>query len=257
MATGMGAGFASGLFGVGGGTIIVPILIIYFSTVGIVDSVLVHCAVATSLAAITIGILSSALSHYRHQGLSWTHFFLLAPGMAVGVVIGAVMVGYSPALLLRIMVATLLLLVGLKMLFNWQPKHNKTSDADIGSMFAAGTAVGFISAFTGVGGGGLTVPFLDWRGVPIHRAVGVSAMCGVIISGVGTLMYIQAPVDALHDIDGYLGYVNVPAAILIGLTAALFAPLGAKLAHAMHERRLSIIFSVFLISGSLVTLLSY
>lgn len=251
------AGLAAGMFGVGGGTIIVPALIFGFSVQGMSADVLVHTAVGTSLAAIVAGIASSAYAHWRRGAMSLPLFYVLAPGMLLGVVCGGVLASYVSGEVLRVAVALLLGMVGLKMLFDWQPaQRNKVYG--VGGMFTAGSTVGVVCAFTGVGGGGMTVPFLHWYGVRMHQAVATSAACGIVISFAGALSYMWSGWH-IKSVDGafYLGYVNLAAAMCIAVFSMLFAPLGVNIVHRVSERKLRIGFAWFLICGSVFTVIKW
>lgn len=254
------AGLAAGMFGVGGGTIIVPALIISFAAHGVPTEIVVHAAVGTSLAAIVFGLGSSAYAHWRRDLVSWSLFSSLAPGMLLGVLGGSVLAAFVPGSALRVAVAVLLFLVGLRMLSNWQPSGHRRAYGRTGNFVVANT-IGVVCAFTGVGGGGMTVPFLNWCGVRMLRAIATSAACGVVISIAGALGYVWSGRVwsgwSVHDGSDwlYLGYVNVPAAVCIAFCSAVAAPVGAGVVRRIDERSLRIGFGCFLIFGSMITVL--
>lgn len=253
------AGLCAGIFGVGGGTIIVPVLIFAFSVQDVPRELVVHAAVGTSLAAITAGLISSAYSHWKRAALSWTLFARLAPGMLVGVVGGSVLAAHVSGEVLRIAVSLLLFTIGLKMIFNWQPAQRTTLYGK-SVMLSAGGVIGTVCAFTGVGGGGMTVPFLYSCGVRIHRAIATSAACGVVISCAGALSYIWAGqhTTIMESTRGFsFGFVNESAALSIAVLSMLFAPLGASIAHSANDRKLQIAFSWFLMIGAVLTALRW
>ena len=160
-ATGLAAGISSGLFGIGGGVVIVPVLIFSFLAQGFSAEVLSHMAVGSSLAAIVFSMLGSALSHRRRGNLNTSLFFQLVPGMVIGVCMGGLLAGRLPGLLLLLVLAVVLSILGLRMLLQWHPvtRHSLPGRAP---MFLAGGAIGAASAMCGIGGGAFTVSF--WTG---------------------------------------------------------------------------------------------
>jgi len=110
----------------------------------------------------------------------------------------------------------------------------------------AGVGIGAVSAVVGIGGGSMTVPLLIWRGVDAVRAVGTSSACGVAIALASAVGYgLQAPALALPA--GSVGYVFVPAALMIALASVSMAPLGVRLAHWLSGVALKRVFAVFLL----------
>ena len=251
------AGLCAGMFGVGGGTIIVPALIFGFGVQGVHSDTIVHTAVGTSLAAIMVGLVSSAYAHWKRGALSWFLFARLAPGMLLGVLGGGLLASSMSGEILRMAVVLLLFTIGLKMLFDWQPKQSDGYYKD-GTMFAAGGVIGCVCAFTGVGGGGMAVPLLNSCGVRMHQAIATSAACGVVISCAGTLVYVWSGIaDNVSAGIFNLGYIDLTAVLCIALLSMVFAPWGAAIAHKMHERKLRIAFAWLLITGSMLTLVKW
>ena len=247
--TGILAGLAAGLFGVGGGVVIVPVLLFAFTAHGIDPIAVTHLALGTSLAAIFPGMLSAAISHHRHRQLLAELFVKLSIGLVPGVIVGGFVAAFLPGVLLRIAVAALLTLVAIKMILNWQPKPvgrlTKTW-----MLAGAGSTIGGISAITGVGGGGLMVPFLIWRTVPIHKAIATSAACGSLIALFGASSYIAA---GLHHplLPTYAtGFVYWPAVLCITLFSIFSAPIGARLAQISSAQLLRLGFAGLMLIAS-------
>jgi uncharacterized membrane protein YfcA len=247
------AGLFAGMFGVGGGSVIVPVLIFGFTVNGLPEALLVHTAVGTSLAAIMVGLVSSAYSHWRRDALSWFWFVRLAPGMFVGVLLGGTMAGQVSGSALRMAVVLLLFLLGLKMLFNWQPNVRRQRHKT-GTVLATGGIIGGICAFTGIGGGGLSVPFMNSCGVHMRQAIATSAACGVVVSMMGALSYIFLGWAQDVDVGVWgLGYVDLMAVLCIGLLSIVIAPIGVGIAHRLDERKLRIAFAWLLLTASALT----
>ena len=193
------AGFAAGLFGVGGGTIIVPLLFIVFTQMGYSPDVIMHLALGTSLATIIVTSISSLMAHNKKGSVMWPVFKNLAPGMALGCFFGAGVAGLISGIHLQIIVGIFLLWVAYRMFAKAknQTASSTSNTADQDTQFneialpstpkqlAAGGVIGIASAIFGIGGGSLTVPYLTRYGVVMQKAVGTSAACGLPIAIAG------------------------------------------------------------------------
>ena len=247
LALGALAGTLAGLFGIGGGLVIVPVLIFSFGLQGISADVAAHLAVGTSLATIVFTSISSIRSHHQRGAVRWE---LFRP-MAVGIVIGAALGAWTASLLsgpaLELIIGIFVILVGLKMLFDITPKTERPVPGDTG-LAGAGGVIGWASAIFGIGGGTLTVPFLSWRSVAMQQAVATSAACGlpIAIAGAMTNMWTgwgQAELPAYA-----LGFVYLPALIGIVATSVFFARFGAMLAHRLDAKLLKRLFAILLLA---------
>ncbi|MGQ0587025.1 MAG: sulfite exporter TauE/SafE family protein, partial [Gammaproteobacteria bacterium] len=220
-ATGVAAGLLAGLFGVGGGLIMVPALALVLSWQGIGPAVVMQVAVATSLAVISATSVSSMLAHHRRQGVLWPVFLRFAPGLALGAVAGAFVAHALPGAVLQRIVGVGAILVALHMFLDGKkgdaslsPPAASEAGKSLASPFllvSAGGFIGLLSALIGIGGGSLTVPFLSWRGVPIQQAVGTSAACGVPIAWAGAAGFVVAGWAVAGLPPFSLGYVALPA----------------------------------------------
>lgn len=250
--TGAFSGFAAGLFGVGGGLIIVPVLYYIFSTQGYEPQHLMHMAVATSLATIVFTSISSTLAHHKKRAVLWPTVFILGPGIIIGSWFGGIFASSLENRILTIVFAVFELVVAIHLLLQKQPTRHQTnikkSTATTGGMI-----IGFISAIVGIAGGTMTVPFLHWFNVSMHKAVATSAACGFPIALFGALSYIYAGWGKELSSAPSIGYLQLYALIMIATSSFVFAPLGARLAHAITEKtlRLSFSFILFLLSISM------
>lgn len=255
LALGALAGTVAGLFGIGGGLIIVPVLMFSFGLQGINPDIIPHLAVGTSLATIVFTSISSIRSHNRHGAV---RLDLFRP-MAVGIVFGAVLGAWTASLLsgraLELVIGIFVVLVGLKMLFQVDPKPGRDLPGRVG-LGLAGGGIGWASAIFGIGGGTLTVPYLSWCNVRMQQAVGTSAACGLPIAVAGALGNVwtgwQNP--ALPKLSA--GFVYLPALVGIILASVFFARIGANLAHRLNPRVLKRTFSIMLLLVGLRFLLS-
>jgi uncharacterized membrane protein YfcA len=251
LATGTVAGVLAGLFGIGGGIVIVPVLETTLGFIGVDPAIRMHVAVGTSLATIIPTSISSARAHHMRRSVDveivrrWAVFVLL------GALLGAWIASKVHSDVLATVFATLALLVALKMLF-MPESRNLTEEVPRGPLVPAiPTAIGCFSSMMGIGGGTFSVMTLTLFNEPIHRAVGTAALFGLVISLPGMLGFVAAGWGDPRIPVGSLGYVNLIGFACIAPATVLAAPLGAKIAHAFSARRLNMLFGAFLIIASI------
>lgn len=256
--TGVLAGLASGLLGIGGGIIIVPVLYFIFSAQIVgqnqFSEYVMHMALATSLATIIITSLSSAYAHHKNQVVLWPIVFQLSPGILIGAWVGGIIASHLETAPLKYAFGFFELFVGLHLFLNHQPKQHSSSINTIKSALGGGI-IGTVSSIVGIGGGTLTVPFLNWHRINIKNAVATSAACGFPIAIAGTASYIYQGWEIPGLPSPSLGFVNLTAFAFIIITSFLMAPVGARLAHRIPENMLRKVFAVFLLLISLKMIL--
>ena len=236
-ATGVAAGLLAGLFGVGGGLIMVPALAFVLPWQGVGPDVVMQVSIGTSLAVISATSVSSMLAHHRQQGVLWDVFLRFAPGLAAGALAGAFVAHALPGLVLQRIVGGGAILVAIQMFLDRKPVSDRGVPGFAG-LFSAGGIIGLLSALIGIGGGSMTVPFLSWRGVPIQQAVGTSAACGVPIAWAGAAGFVVAGWSAAGLPAFSAGYVALPAFAAIAVASVVTAPIGARLAHSLPPKQL-------------------
>jgi uncharacterized protein len=245
-ATGLVAGFAAGLLGVGGGIVTVPVLEYALRFAGVPEEYRMHVAVATSLAAIIPTSISSARTHHARGALDGNLARRWALPILMGALLGSLLASHAPLTVLAAVFGSVALLIAVKMVLPLD--HLRIAQQVPPGAGGAGiaAAIGGISAVMGIGGGTLTVPTLSLCGYPIHRAVGTAAFFGIFISVPGTIAFLFAhpPVDLPW---ATVGYVSLIGLALIAPGSMLMAPLGARAAHALSRRRLSQAFGAFLL----------
>jgi uncharacterized membrane protein YfcA len=240
------AGLLSGLFGIGGGLLIVPVLVFCFEAMHFSADIIMQLAIGTSLATIVVTSFSSARSHHQHGNVDWRIFALLAPGIAIGVWLGVQTATRLPAEHLQLVFGCFALIVSAQMAFALKPKPSRELPAKP-LVAVAGSGIGYLSALFGIGGGTLTVPYLSWCNVRMQRAVGISAACGLPIALVGAVSNIAAGWHRQGLPEDSLGFVYWPAFLGIVLTSAVFAGFGAKLAQRLPAEKLKRGFALFLL----------
>lgn len=252
LVTGAFAGLAAGLFGVGGGLIIVPVLFYIFSIQGYEQQHLMHMAVATSLASIVFTSTSSTLAHHKKHAVLWPVVFILTPGIIIGAWFGGIFASALDTKILTSIFAIFELFVAANLLLQKQPEQHQTNIKTIAAT-TGGTLIGFVSAIVGVGGGTMTVPFLHWFNISMHKAVATSAACGFPIALIATLSYVYSGWGFQPANTATLGYIQLYALIVIATSSFIFAPLGAKLAHSFSEKKLrySFAFALLLLSATM------
>ncbi|GAA0789980.1 sulfite exporter TauE/SafE family protein [Marinobacterium sediminicola] len=241
------AGVVAGLFGIGGGLLIVPVLVFSFQLQGMDPAVLTHMAVATSLATIVVTSISSVRAHQRHGAVRWELFRPLAVGILVGAILGVNTAVQLSGGALQIALGLFVLVVAVQMAFNLKPGAGDQKPGK-GELGVSGGVIGWASSIFGIGGGTLTVPYLSWRRVSMQQAVATSAACGLPIALMGAMTNIWVGWDKESLPDWSLGYVYLPAFAGIVMTSSLTAPLGAKLAHSLPQAVLKKVFAVFLVA---------
>ncbi len=246
LAVGAVAGFIAGLFGVGGGLIIVPVLVYVFTSQGLDSASLVHLAVGTSLATIVFTSVSSVRAHHQRGAVLWPVFLRLSPGIVIGAMLGAIIADWMSSLVLRRFFAVFEWLVALQLLAGFKPKPHRTLPGN-GGLFAVGNVIGSVSSIVGIGGGTLTVPFLVWSNVNMRQAVATSSACGLPIAIAGAVGFVVTGWNEAGLPAWSSGFLYWPAFAGIVTASVLFAPLGARVAHWLEPERLKRVFGVFLL----------
>lgn len=252
---GLFAGFMAGLLGIGGGGIMVPMLTTIFLAQGISADYAVHLALGTSMAAIVMTSISSMRAHHARGGVIWPVVKAMAPGVIIGTFAATFLAAKISAQHLAIFFAVFMGYVALNMLRPKKTNQSAGKDASKAELATVGTGIGAISALVSIGGGSLTVPYLNWRNIDLKFAIGTSAAVGLPISAAGAFGYLLNSQPGL-DVPYAVGLVYLPGVILMSAASFLTAPLGAKLAHKLPVAVLKKVFAFLLIALSLKMLWS-
>ncbi len=241
-------GLLAGVFGVGGGAVIVPILYEVFRVIGVPDDVRMPLCVGTSLAVIIPTSIRSFQAHRAKGMVDMSILKVWAAPVVLGVIVGSYIARYAPADLFKIIFVVVAVFSALRLLFasdRWQLGTQMPGKV---LMNIYGGIIGVLSALMGIGGGQLSSLFMTFYGRPIHQAVATSSGLGVIISIPGALGYIYAgwpKMDILPPLS--LGYVSFIGFLLFIPTSIWTAPIGARLAHRLSKRKLEVVFGIFLL----------
>lgn len=238
-------GFLAGLLGIGGGMLMVPVMTLLFSVKGVPSEHIVKMAVATSLATICFTSLASVRAHHLHGAVRWNIVKLLAPGILLGSYLGSWLATLLPSRTLALFFALFVAFSATQMLLGKKPAATRQLPR-AGGMFAAGSGIGALSGMVGAGGGFIAVPFMTWCNVGIHNAVATSAALGFPIAIAGTLSYVINGLGIANLPPGSLGYMYLPALVVISIASVLMAPVGARTAHRLDVRHLRRAFALLL-----------
>jgi uncharacterized membrane protein YfcA len=235
---GLLAGLMAGALGLGGGIVIVPCLVFFLQSTHIIpEFMIMHVAVATSMAVILCTALATLRTHTQLGEILWPVFYKLWPGIALGACVGAVASLFISAEPLRLLFTLFLILIAVKM---WLDLHRTIKPRLIPSWLnhILSFFIGSISALLGIGGGVLLVPFLTYAGIPIRKIAPIANLCGFIIALVGVVLFIIMGLDPMESIKYTWGYVYWPAVLGIAIPGSLIAPFGAKLNYIVPTRYL-------------------
>lgn len=250
-------GLLAGMFGIGGGSVIVPVLYEVFQFLNVSDEVRMQLCIGTSIAIILPTTIRSFLTH-RAMGLVIPRVIRLwALPAVIGVACGAAIAAFAPATVFKIAFVLIAGFIATKFLFAGDRWNLGADLPGTVPMMFYGFGIGLAGALMGVSGGSLSNIVLTLYGKPIHNAVATSAGLGVPITIVGTLGYILAGLPHQALLPPFsLGFVSLIGLVVMAPVSSLTAPYGARLAHRLTRRTLEIVFSTFLLLVSVRFLVS-
>ena len=239
-------GFFAGLFGIGGGLVMVPVLSFLFSAQDFPSDRIMHLALGTSMAAIIFTSLSSLRVHHINRAVNWNIVRLFTPGIIFGTFCGAALVNSLSGRCLSIFIILFIYYAATKMWVNSATSPSRNLPGKAG-MFAAGWIIGGMSSLVAIGGGILTVPFLSACNVRLQHAIGTAAAVGFPIAIVGTASYIVIGVVQFQELPEYsLGYIYLPALVGIAVFSVVSASIGAKVVHITQTATIRRVFVILL-----------
>ena len=255
LGAGLFAGFAAGIFGIGGGFVVVPALFVVLPLLGGTHDAIAHVAIGTSAATIIVTSIRSLLAHAKRGAVEFEVLKAWAPWIILGDGIGVLLAGHVDGRVLTMIFASGVFLMSLNFLL---PKvgGKVISDEMPSGIARVGIAggLGTFSALLGIGGGTIAIMVMTLHGRSIHRAIATA-------SGIGALIAIPSAIGFAiigfreHGLPwGSLGYVNLPATVVIASMSVLTAPLGVAAAHSLPAGPLKRVFGLYLIFISIVML---
>ena len=243
------AGFFAGLFGIGGGLMIVPVLVYLLPMVGVPEPLLMSTALGTSFATIVITGFSSAQRHHKLGNIVWSAVKILAPSIMVSVFICGFFIGKLDRDISSKLFACLVVYLAVKMVLSIKPKTNKTvKPLTTQSSIIGGILIGMASSAAGIGGGGFIVPFLNSRGIDMKKAIGSSAFCGMLLGTSGMFSFMLSGWGNAAMPEYSLGYIYFPAVLCITATSFFTSKLGATATSKLPVPTLKKGFALLLIT---------
>lgn len=244
-ACGLFSGLVAGLFGIGGGAVIVPVLYFLFSGLGYGETAQ-HVAVATSLATIILTSARSVMAHHKRGAVDWGVLKTWSPWIVLGAALGTIVAGQLDGQILTLLFGLIAFVLAAQLFFG-RPGWRLAEDVPGGAVRAGlGSGMGALSALMGIGGGTFGVTLLTVCGRTMHVAVATGAGFGIAIGAPAALtaLFTGQGIEGLPPFS--VGYVNVAAFALISVFTVLMAPVGARLAHALDAARLKKAFAILL-----------
>jgi uncharacterized membrane protein YfcA len=240
------AGFLGGLFGTGGGLVIVPILYMIFAAQHFPHEHLMHLALGTSIASIVFTSIASTYAHHGLGNVDWRVFRAMGPGLVIGSVGGSFLASQVPTTPLVLIFIAIVLYASGQLIIDFKPPATRQLPGKL-AQFVVGFSIGVAAALTAASGGFLAIPYLVWHNVAMKRAIGTSAAIGLPVAIAGATGYLVSGVGATGVPPLSIGYVNLPALIGVALCTMLFVQFGARLASRMNIVKLKRVYGAYLL----------
>ncbi len=250
LALGAFVGFFAGLLGIGGGSLMVPLLVMLFTAQGLPAGEVMHLALGTSMAAIFFTSIASVRAHHAHGAVIWRIVAHITPGIMLGTVLGTHVASRVPSTALATLFTFFICYVSVQMVLNIKPKAHREMPGRLGTS-AVGFGIGAFSCLVAIGGGVLSVPFMTWCNVRMQQAIGTSAAISFPIALGGALGYIWNGWGAPGLPAGSLGFVYLPAMLAMVVSSMLTAPVGARQTHRLPVATLKRVFAAILLALAL------
>lgn len=247
LALGAVVGFLAGLFGIGGGLIIVPALVYLLPLAGVPQEALMSVALGTSFSTIVVTAFSAAHRHHKNGNVDWAVSKYFIPALMISVFVAGLFVTQVPKEQMSKLFAVIVLFLALKMLISLKKSNAAPKPITPQSTIIAGTIIGAVSSMAGIAGGALIVPYLNGRGLEMKRAIGTSSFCGALLGLAATLSFIYSGWNVAGLPEFSLGYIYLPALIGITFTSFFTSKLGANAANTLPVPILKKAFAVLLV----------
>jgi len=255
--TGICAGTASGLFGIGGGVLMSPVQFWLYTAGGMDGTLATRVAFGTSLAVMLPTMISGALGHHKRGAVDWQAAVPMGIAAVFGGLFGGTLATRLPGIVLRVFFAILIIAIAARMV--WQLRECPACErkGSAGLCILLGFGIGTIAGLAGVGGGALLVPALViLLGYPIHRAVGTSSACLIFSSAGAVIAYVVNGIDVVGLPQYSIGYVDLITFAILAITTIPLARVGVLCAHRCSGRNLQIAFAGLLVMIGMLMLIS-
>jgi len=244
---GIVAGLLSGLFGIGGGVVVVPALS---------SMMTMHVAVATSLAVMIMTSLSALYAHNKAKNIRWHLILPMIPGLIFSSLIGAAITRFLPITILHVFFSIFLILISWSLIFPQQKTFSHSKKISNLKLRIISVIVGMLSGILGVGGGALLAPIFLRSGLDLHEAAGTSVICGLTVGLTTTIGFVLVGLFENNLASIGSSYINFSAFFSVGIASVIAAPFGAKLSRLLPKKLSRKIFGIFLLLMSAEMLLT-
>jgi uncharacterized protein len=255
--TAIPVGFVAGLFGIGGGLIIVPFLFYIFDSLGISSQYIMHLAVGTSFAIIIPTSAVSIFTHHKYKAVDFEIVKSYGIFVVLGVIFGTIFAASLNTKTLVLFFSIVIFLLGIYLLLLKEKEKNIKLDIKLHLKIILGFIVGFISAPMGIGGAIMNVPILKFFGYSINRAIGSAAAIGFLIAIFGAIGFLITGNYLKANIPLSIGFLNIPAFLIFIPITTFMARIGAITVHKIDKQKISKYFGFFLIIVSCKFLYEY
>ncbi len=251
---GIFVGLVSGMFGLGGGGIIVPALLLLLPLINVPESQIMFMAMGTAFATMIISTATTSYHHYQHQNIDLKSLRLFLPPLLITVLLTSYIVTSINQNFLKLFFSLFLIYFGFKML---RSRKNRSIPSEIPAnlktknIFAA-MMIGIISTLGGVSGAGLIVPFFNKTGLSIKKSIGTAAFCGLFLTIFASVGFILNGLQQTEDLPPYsFGFIHLPTVLLISIISVPMTKIGVKIMSRLPDKHLKQYFALFLITLSI------
>lgn len=251
---GLFVGLVSGMFGLGGGGIIVPALLPLLPIIGVPPFQVMFMAIGTSFATMIISTSATAYNQYRSKNIDFQRVRLFLPALLLTVLLTSRVVTSLNQNFLKLFFSLFLIYFGFKMLKSGPKKERLSLNVDAHfklKNILASIGIGLIATLGGVSGAGLIVPFFNKTGMTIKKSIGTAAFCGVFLSLFASIGFIISGLDQPNLPAYSLGYIHLPTVVLISLLSVPMSKVGVKIMMRISDDKIKKYFATFLIVLSL------
>ena len=239
-------GFMAGLFGIGGGLIMVPVLFYVFSFVGIEQTFVMHLALGTSFSIIIPTSIISAITHMKFKSVDFSIVRTFGVFVMIGVVLGTILAVSLKTSSLILLFSIMTMIFAIYFLMEKEKINPIPRQINLIYRVICGFLSGFLSAPMGIGGGVFNVPIFKMFGYPINVAIGSSAAIGVLTALIGAIGFAVSGSYLNVNVPLSLGFVNIPTFLIFVPITSYMAKIGAKTVHKVDKRLLGKLFGIYL-----------